>query len=75
MSKFNYYKRVVEGKTIELHIREHKEEYVIGKVYPETENTVFKTKELIPLEDVNEFLDEGLSTGIFETTPIPNQII
>ena len=26
-------------------------------------------------KDVNEFLDEGLSTGIFETTPIPNQTI
>lgn len=72
MSKFNYYKRVVNGQTIELHLHENRKDYILSKKFPESEDIGnFKDKEFFEFNDINEWLDEGLKVGIFDTTPIP----
>lgn len=75
MSKFNYYKRVVEGVTTELHLHENREDYIVSKKFPDKTITdeVYNQEEFIECEDVNEWLDVGLKVGIFNTTPIPAQ--
>jgi hypothetical protein len=72
MSKFKYYKRVVDGKTLDIHMHEIKDNLIIAKMYPENYGEIFNTKDLIELDNVNEFLDEGLKTKIFKTEPTPN---
>lgn len=74
MSKFSYFKRVVNGETIQLHLREDKGEYIVGKVYPITEdNSIFSNKEMVELHNVDIWLDEGLKVGIFDSKPVPGQ--
>lgn len=72
MKKFSYFKRVVNGETIQLHLREDRGEYIIGKVYPIAEDNSFTHKEMVELYDVDTWLDEGLKVGIFDSKPIPN---
>ena len=71
--KFKYYKRQVNGQTIELHLQEERNNSIIGKVFPESDDCSYKESELTQLSDVNAFLDEGLRVGIFDSQPIPNQ--
>lgn len=72
MSKFNYYKRVVNGQTIELHLHENRKDYILAKKFPESEDIGnFKDKEFIEIDGIDKWLDEGLKVGIFNTTPIP----
>jgi len=74
MSKFSYYKRVVEGKTVQLHMLEDREEFTVGKVFPENEeNIVYNGDEMVEMVDVNEWLDAGIECKIFDTTPTPKQ--
>lgn len=63
MGKFTYYKRVVNGTTKELHYQEECKDYYKGKSYPENLDS-FNENELVELE-LDEWLDEGLYTGIF----------
>tara|TARA_R110000868_G_scaffold179968_4_gene420472 strand:+ start:4069 stop:4320 length:252 start_codon:yes stop_codon:yes gene_type:complete len=75
MSKFSYYKRVVNEKTIQLHFREDRGEFIIGKVYPIMEdNSIYNDKEMVELFDCDSWLDEGIKVGIFDCKPIPKQI-
>lgn len=74
MNKFNYYKRVVNGEIIELHLHENREDSVIAKVYPIKEDYGhIHEKEMVELMDLDTWLDVGLSTGIFDSKPIPQE--
>ena len=74
MQKFKYYKRVVEGETIELHLHENKDGMTIAKIYPESGNEDYKYEEFIEINEIDEWMDEGLKTRIFEGKPAPNHI-
>ena len=52
-----YYKRVVSGDVKELHTQEDFGEYIIGKSYPESEDSFYKDEEMFEIE-VDEWLDE-----------------
>ena len=72
--KFTYYKRVVEGITTELHLHEDRNEYIVAKKYPESgNNDIYNKNEFIQLETCDDWLDEGIRSGIFDTKPIPQQ--
>lgn len=65
MNVIKYYKRVVDNKTLDIHSHEIKEETIVAKVFPENYGEFFNTKDLIELEGVDEFLDEGLKNNLF----------
>lgn len=62
-----YYKRVKNGKTIELHLhKENEDETTTSIIYPKPEGSSwYEDKEFVELECLDEWLDEGLSSGIF----------
>lgn len=70
--KFKYYKRQVNGQTIELHLQEERNNSIIGKVFPESDDCSYKESELIQMNNVDEWLDKGIEIGIFDTKPIPS---
>lgn len=75
MKKFNYFKRVENGKVVDLHIHEHKGEEVLSKIYPTPQkDSYYKIEEFEELDNVDDWLDVGLEVGIFDTKPIPNNI-
>lgn len=70
--KFKYFKRVVGGKVLDLHIHEYKGDFVSSKVFPEHfVDEYFQIEHFEELDNVNSWLDEGLKQGIFNSTPIP----
>jgi len=68
MIKETYYKRVVNGKTLEIHlfIEDQEKNITTSIIYPETETDKhYDFKEFVELNDLDQWLDEGLASGIF----------
>ena len=61
-----YYKRVKNGKTIELHLHKEENEETRVIIYPQPkEGSWYEDKEFIEIDNLDEWLDEGLESGIF----------
>lgn len=61
-----YFKRVKDGKVLDLHIHREYNDYVSSVIYPSTkEELYYNFKDFIELDNVDEWLDEGLKEKIF----------
>ena len=61
MNRFNYYKRVVGGEVVELHMHENRENCVVSKIYPiPVEEGYYKMSELHELDDCNAGIFDGM---------------
>ena len=65
-----YYKRVKNGKTVELHLHKEEDEITKSIIYPEPKkDSWYEDKEFVELECLDDWLDEGLKCGIFTCSP------
>lgn len=61
-----YYKRVTNGKTIELHLYKEENEKTKAIIYPKpTESKWYQNNEFVEIDSLDEWLDEGLKSKIF----------
>lgn len=61
-----YYKRVKNGKVIDLHVHKEFNDYVESIIYPANKTELYyEFKDFIELENVDEFLDTGIENSIF----------
>lgn len=62
-----YFKRIENGKVVDLHVHENKEDGVYSKIYPTPQNdTYYNMDDFEELDNVDELLDVGLEVGIFK---------
>ena len=65
--KLQFFKRIVNGITTELHLQQNSEKSVITKVFPELpkEGMNYRDEEIKEIENLEKWKKEGIESGVF----------